>query len=64
MSNEERDFYGDTPEPKREIIGFCAYDKSEILEGDEVVEYKGQLYHKDNFIQMNLGLDSPGINDE
>jgi hypothetical protein len=61
---DERDFYGDNPTPVREVIGYCGYDHSEIFEDDEYVEYKGQLYHKANFLQMNLGLDTPGINDE
>jgi hypothetical protein len=43
-----------TQQDERQIIGYCGYDKSEIREGDDVVRYKGQMYHRENFIQMNL----------
>lgn len=60
------DFYGDEIDSKneRQIIGYCGYDKSEIYEGDDYVEYRGKLYHRENFLQMNLGTDGKGINDE
>jgi hypothetical protein len=66
MSDTEQDFYGDNEDPKtdREIVGYDGYTKEPLYEGDDIVEWKGQKYLKENFIQMNLGLDSKGINDE
>jgi hypothetical protein len=61
--DEERDFYGDNSEPEREIIGYCAYSKDPIYEGDDYVEYQGQLYLKEYFIIMNVG-EEKGINDD
>ena len=55
MSEDDRDFYGDIPIPERELIGYDSYDKSEIYQGDDYVKYHGQLYHRENFVQMNLG---------
>lgn len=53
--NDERDFYADEPvNTNRQLLGYCNYDKSEIYEGDDFVEYQGKLYHKENFLQMNL----------
>lgn len=64
--DEQRDFYGDNKEPEREIIGYCAYSKDPIYEGDDTVEWQGQLYHRENFIQMNINGEADaqkGIND-
>ena len=41
-------------EQKRDIIGYCGYDKSEIYDGDDIVRYKGKIYHRENFVQMCL----------
>lgn len=59
---DERNFYEDEPTEGKEVIGYCAYCKVEIFEGDEMVEYKGKKYHKDCFIQEHTG-EEPGIND-
>ena len=62
MPSEERDFYGDEPQEKAEVIGWCAYCKCEIYEGEHKVEADGLMYHKDCFILENTGSE-PGIND-
>lgn len=62
------DFYDDAdPTEKNQsrlLRGYCGYDKTEIYDDDDYVEYRGQLYHRENFVQMNLGVDGQGINDE
>lgn len=65
--DEERDFYGDYPIEKGEIIGYCHYSKDPIHEEDDWLEYKGDMYLRENFIQMNIGCYSDsdkGINDD
>lgn len=48
----------------REPIGWCAYSKDPIFEGDPVVSYKGRLYHRDNFLQASLGTKGEFIDAE
>lgn len=54
-----QDFYDEENDKnvvvERQIIGWCAYDKSEIREGDDVVRHRGAMYHRENFIQANIG---------
>lgn len=38
----------------KKILGYCAYNKTPIHEGDDVVRYRGELYLKENFIQSQL----------
>lgn len=49
-------FYDDdnVQQGERQLIGYDGYDKSEIFEGDDYVKYKGQFYHRVNFVQMCL----------
>jgi hypothetical protein len=49
---------------EREPIGWCSYDKSPIYENDDYLRYKGRLYHRFNFLQMNLDERGNWINDE
>ena len=39
---------------ERVVIGWCEYDKSEIFETDDYIEYKGKFFHRANFLQMSL----------
>jgi hypothetical protein len=52
---DDRNFYDDEKQDERMIIGWCAYCKEEIHEGDPFVMYKGEMYLRDSFITMNLG---------
>lgn len=62
---DDRDFWGDEPDKQtKELLGYCFYDKTEIYEGDPYVIYEGNMYHKENFILLNLGDNGGGINDE
>lgn len=44
----------------RKIIGYCAYDKSPIYENDDCIVHEGEMYHKENFKQMNTFYDPLG----
>jgi len=41
---------------ERVLIGYDGYDKSEIYEGDDYVrDNRGNIYHRQNYVQMCLG---------
>jgi hypothetical protein len=58
----ERDFYGDNEPTHKECIGYCAYCKDEIFDGDEHVLEADLMFHKSCFLLENTGKE-PGIND-
>ena len=60
--SDERDFFEDDIQETKICQGFCLYCKDEIF-GDDFVDFKGYLYHKDCFILENTNL-NPGVNDE
>ncbi len=61
--NDERDFWEDEQQDPKEIIGYCAYCKTEIYIEDKKVEEDGLLYHKECFILENTNLEK-GVNDD
>jgi hypothetical protein len=64
--NDERDLYGDN-EPRtseRILVGYCGYSKDPIYEDDDYLEYRGVLYLRENFVQMNLDTDGNVVHEE
>jgi hypothetical protein len=59
MGFYDEDEFEDTKiiKQERQLLGYCFYDKSEIYEDDDIVRYQGNLYHRANFLQSQLGAD-------
>jgi hypothetical protein len=36
-------------------IGYDAYTKDPLYEGDDIVRYRGKIYLRENFVQASLG---------
>ena len=49
---------------EKQLIGYCAYNKEEIHEGDDIVIHKGKMYLRENFIQASLGTQGEIIDPE
>ena len=66
MDENIQDFYGDNHKIEREIVGYDGYTKDPLYEGDDIVEWKGKKYLRENFVQMNINGEcesEKGIND-
>jgi len=51
------EFYNDEDiikDDDRSLIGYCAYNKSEIYEGDDYIIHNGQMFHRENFLQSQI----------